>query len=277
VSGSVYHAYKAEQEKRRYQKLISALEKQQKPKGKLSKKRVPTKTVKRLFAGSGNQCAFPECGTKLVNVKGVVVADIAHIEGEKPGSPRYNPDQSNVERFGYDNLILFCPSHHRLVDNDPTTYTVEVLRGYKKEHENSDTPKLQLAIENEQADRAIIVENPERCFQSNMLHIYLNNKSKDDVHNFEVRLSWPFEGFSTGLWDRTGNYSEKWESLPREKRYAHNETVHAGNRLLIGQILVRRFDGQTGKIKYKIYADKTEPIEGEIVINKEIDKNYLGR
>ncbi len=241
-----------------------------------SKKKISTKTIKRLFASSRNKCAFLECDTDLVS-KTSVVADTAHIEGEKPGSARYNPSQSDGERFGYDNLILLCPSDHRLVDNDPTTFTVEVLKKYKQEHENSGGLELQLIIENERIEKAVVIENHERSFQSNMLYIYLDNKGYVDVHNFQITVAWPMEGFSAGIWDRTGNLSEKWESLPKEKRYAHKETVHGKEKLLVGQLLVKRFDGHTGKVIYKVYADRMKPIEDEIVITKEADKSYLGR
>lgn len=39
------------------------------------------------------------------------------------------------ERDEYANLILLCRDHHKLVDDQPNTYTAEVLHRYKGEHE----------------------------------------------------------------------------------------------------------------------------------------------
>ena len=77
-------------------------------------------------------CGFPDCTSELVSDQGVVIGEIAHIEAEKPGGPRYNENQSGEERIEYGNLILFCPTHHTLIDKDSSTYTVQVLKKFKK-------------------------------------------------------------------------------------------------------------------------------------------------
>lgn len=95
-----------------------------------------TKTIKRLFAVSGNRCAFPTCQSELVDAgTGKVIGKICHIKGSRPGSPRYDPQQSESERHGYDNLLLLCPLHHDVVDSDPESYTVERLSEIKSRYE----------------------------------------------------------------------------------------------------------------------------------------------
>lgn len=94
-------------------------------------------TIKRLFAVSGNQCAFPGCESQLVDLaSGTVTGEICHIKAKSPNGPRYDPNQTDEERHGFDNLILMCPSHHKIIDDDPTTYTVEKLLQYKTQHES---------------------------------------------------------------------------------------------------------------------------------------------
>jgi hypothetical protein len=96
----------------------------------------PTKaTVKRLFAVSGNRCAFPGCTHRLVE-GGQVIGEICHIEADNPGGPRRNPDQTDEQRQGFDNLILLCSIHHTLVDSDPGLYTIAFLSGLKQRHES---------------------------------------------------------------------------------------------------------------------------------------------
>ena len=94
------------------------------------------KAKKRLFAVSGNKCYFPKCNIPLVDLKsGIVSGEICHIKGNKPESPRYDPDQSDEERHGFNNLVLMCPLHHKIIDDDPDSYTVSRLNEIKAEHE----------------------------------------------------------------------------------------------------------------------------------------------
>ena len=90
-----------------------------------------------LYAHSGNECANPSCHTKLVYIEDNAKDDqICHIEAASPDGPRYNPNQTDDERSGYDNLILLCHKCHDMIDNNPETYTVELLKKWKKEHES---------------------------------------------------------------------------------------------------------------------------------------------
>jgi hypothetical protein len=93
-------------------------------------------TVKRLFAVSGNRCASPKCATPLVDPQsGSIVGEVCHIKGDKPEAARYDPNQSNEERHGFDNLLLMCNVHHKVIDDDESAYTVERLAEMKKDHE----------------------------------------------------------------------------------------------------------------------------------------------
>jgi len=93
-------------------------------------------TVKRLFAVSGNRCAFPGCALPLVDeASGKVTGRICHIKADSPGGPRYDPEQHNKERHGFANLVLMCPLHHDVIDSDVETYAVERLLEIKAQHE----------------------------------------------------------------------------------------------------------------------------------------------
>jgi len=93
-------------------------------------------TVKRLFAVSGNRCAFPGCTLPLVDdASGKVTGRICHIKADSSGGPRYDADQSDDERHGFANLVLMCPLHHDVIDSEVKTYTVEKLLEIKARHE----------------------------------------------------------------------------------------------------------------------------------------------
>ena len=93
------------------------------------------KTIKMLFAASGNKCAFPGCGSELVNFDaGIVLGEVCHINSASLKGPRYDPSQTESERNEHGNLIILCPNHHRLVDQDVSIFTAEYLRAIKATH-----------------------------------------------------------------------------------------------------------------------------------------------
>jgi hypothetical protein len=105
-----------------------------------------TAIIKRLFAVSGNKCAFPKCVSPLVDGE-KVVGKICHIKAQNKGGARYDPTQTAEERHGYDNLILMCGRHHDVIDDDEHAYTVEYLRQIKHKHEQTAS-----GMSNEQAE-----------------------------------------------------------------------------------------------------------------------------
>ena len=93
-------------------------------------------TIKRLFALSGNECAFPKCRLPLVDdASGKVTGRICHIKARRPGKRRYDPNQTEEERHGFGNLVLMCPIHHDVIDADEQSYTVARLQEIKAQHE----------------------------------------------------------------------------------------------------------------------------------------------
>lgn len=92
-------------------------------------------TIKRLYALSGNRCAFPDCDQLFTNPTNMInISNICHIEDAEEGG-RYNPNMTDKQRAGFENLILLCPNHH-IETNDTDIYTVESLREMKQKHES---------------------------------------------------------------------------------------------------------------------------------------------
>lgn len=97
------------------------------------------KTYNLLHAKSSNRCAFPMCKNPIT-FNQTLVGNVCHIKAAKPGGPRYDPKQTNEERHGYDNLLLMCSIHNKVVDDDEATYTVDSLKQMKADHEAESTP-----------------------------------------------------------------------------------------------------------------------------------------
>ncbi len=98
---------------------------------------ISTRDRKLLWARAGGTCAL--CKSHLTadakgNDRDVVLGEEAHIVSEEVNGPRYRPmPKSEVDTYA--NLILLCPSDHKIIDEQVTTYTEERLHALKREHE----------------------------------------------------------------------------------------------------------------------------------------------
>jgi hypothetical protein len=109
-------------------------------------------TIKKLFALSGNKCAFPSCPENLVDKNGYLIGEICHIEAAEHGGQRFNSGSNDEYRRSFENLMLLCGKHHK-VTNDIDKYTVSSLKELKSSHEASHI-KNEYAVSNDIVQQA---------------------------------------------------------------------------------------------------------------------------
>jgi len=83
-----------------------------------------------------SRCSNPQCraataGPQVDNSKALNVGVAAHITAASEGGPRYDPSLTPEQRSCAENGIWLCQNCAKLVDNDPTRYTVDLLRSWK--------------------------------------------------------------------------------------------------------------------------------------------------
>jgi len=115
------------------------------------------KTLKVLFALSGNQCAHPTCTNALIEPAteesdALVTAHICHIYAIGEGGPRGKSGLTEEELNSPENLILLCRNHHAVVDGQHETYPADLLKGWKQTHESEMQKRLSADLESVQAD-----------------------------------------------------------------------------------------------------------------------------
>lgn len=92
-----------------------------------------------LFALGKGTCYFKDCKKTVVEeVEGQqqIAVQIAHIKGANEGSARYDPGMTDKERAAFNNLVLMCTPHHKLIDGpNRGKYPAELLHEWKKNHE----------------------------------------------------------------------------------------------------------------------------------------------
>ena len=110
---------------------------------------ISDKTRKSLWAKSANRCSI--CKTKLFSEKEnsneFNIGEECHIISGRRNGPRHKPNIGTYDSF--DNLILLCRNHHKEIDELTKTYTEELLRYIKLNHEKWVQETLDNAINTE--------------------------------------------------------------------------------------------------------------------------------
>ncbi|RKZ52843.1 MAG: hypothetical protein DRR16_02455 [Candidatus Parabeggiatoa sp. nov. 3] len=107
----------------------------------MSTTKIPDKVKLRLWVQSGGRCEYKGCNDYLYK-DSLTLADmnrsyIAHIISDSPKGPRGHPTLSEKLSKDFDNLMLLCDTHHRLIDREQVEeHPVELLKAFKKEHED---------------------------------------------------------------------------------------------------------------------------------------------
>jgi hypothetical protein len=92
-----------------------------------------------LWGGAAGRCEFAGCNRPLSfhprTKETVNLAEAAHIIGFSEDGPRGERDLPEAILNDLTNLMLVCLMCHKLIDDNPSVYTVERLREMKEEHE----------------------------------------------------------------------------------------------------------------------------------------------
>lgn len=147
-------------------------------------------TTRELYLYSGNQCAFTGCTEALLQQDGNWNCEVAHIYGVKPSSARGNHNLTNEELRESSNLVLLCPNHHNKIDNKnlESTYTVDVVREIKAQHEAKFRTALNGLARIIDSTTAHVVKRPENLCA---LDGFCTNMTEDEIRE-NVALAAPF-------------------------------------------------------------------------------------
>ncbi|MDD4590351.1 MAG: HNH endonuclease signature motif containing protein [Parabacteroides sp.] len=105
---------------------------------------ITDKARKLLWGKSGNRCAI--CRVSLSVKKSdsldeTLIGEECHIISKSKQGPRYK-EKENFNYDSYENLVLLCRNHHSLIDKQCETYTTELVRKIKRNHEKWVSEKL---------------------------------------------------------------------------------------------------------------------------------------
>ena len=98
-------------------------------------------TKRRLRDNVGSRCSKPDCRVPtMAPSNNIGVA--AHICAASKGGPRDDRDMSKEKRKSIDNGIWLCQNHAKEIDNSPNDYSIELLKNWKKQAEESASREL---------------------------------------------------------------------------------------------------------------------------------------
>jgi hypothetical protein len=90
---------------------------------------LPIAVREEAFRRAGYCCCFPSCGVPL-GVNGI--GEIAFIVSPNPSGPRYDARYLKSVTSPLNNLLVLCPTHHRMIDNEPEMFPAKVLRKWNE-------------------------------------------------------------------------------------------------------------------------------------------------
>jgi len=200
-----------------------------------------TKTLRALFARSGNQCSFPNCEHPLVDEDQNFVANVCHIEDALPGG-RFNSKMTNEERRSYENLILFCYQHHKKTDNI-LKYSVQKLKDIKRHHE------AQFVVPFEIRENVIITIHHElKSIKEDTTE--LNRKADDQTFQLEEIKAMISSNFQKENRDKGGKIEEIDSILKLRDANSQRAALQ-----LLNDFKERNWDQISGPEKYKLLAN----------------------
>ncbi|WPD25038.1 MAG: hypothetical protein SD837_10840 [Candidatus Electrothrix scaldis] len=163
------------------------------------KRKYSQRTLKILFGLSGNQCAYPECTNPVIQgatekSEKIVLNEICHIYALNEDGPRGRVGLTEKELNAYENLILFCPTHHVIVDKQHESYSADLLKDWKQSHESKMQKLLSADTEKNQFINLLRSHLPTELIDQKIKdEIDLLRKSRFfqefDTINFSLKLS----------------------------------------------------------------------------------------
>lgn len=150
------------------------------------------KTRKLLWGRSGNRCSYCRCELIMeVNSSDdhSIIGDECHIIAKNLYGPRGDINVSENDLDRVHNLILLCKVHHKMVDDQPNTFTVDILKRIKTEHERWARETLKTSSAKSEGIVQIAIRLAGEDVTSLLSQAYAYDFGHDDLQNSdEVEL-----------------------------------------------------------------------------------------
>ncbi|MBU2524538.1 hypothetical protein KKG71_05075 [Patescibacteria group bacterium] len=196
----------------------------------------------------GVRCSNPACrklttGPRTDSSRIINIGVGAHITAAAEGGPRFDPHLLAEARKSPDNGIWLCQNCAKLVDNDPSRYTVEVLREWKHRAEGFALSEVE-GLATEQRVQQEITADIEISYQKlkmfserhdYLLEIKLRNLGSDPLSQYHIDLE-----FSARVLERPQENrffiqgrSNRDVSFFRATAHINGDTIYPGDTVIV--------------------------------------------
>jgi hypothetical protein len=175
----------------------------------------PRKAKQALALRAAYLCSFRGCqrptsGPSHESPNAVsMTGKAAHIHAAAPGGRRYLASMTPKERADISNGIWLCAFHADLVDKDEVTYTADLLRAMKREHEANCDQRHRDATRAGQSIHDLIAIGPDIVFCGDFLGVdqsewsfHLQDYVEGDLHALLTFIEPLRTGQLPGRWTR---------------------------------------------------------------------------
>lgn len=167
------------------------------------------KTIEIIARRAGFRCCCPDCRCVTTWAayrpeKTINVGEAAHICAASPGGPRYDSSMTVEERTSASNGIWLCGRHAKMIDDDPETYTVELLKRWKDDGE--EYARKEANNGSQISDGSCIVKTANQQYANMFTEpLFLHREEK----NTKVKLENLFVLQEFGVYVRQSEYSDR--------------------------------------------------------------------
>jgi hypothetical protein len=157
------------------------------------------------------------------------IGEAAHICAASKGGRRYDASMTPGERAGFDNAIWLCSDHAKLIDRDEVTYTADVLRAMKHDHEAACARAVRTGSSTLAA--GLFAVGPDVVCTGDLTHL--------DAGSWTVRL----RHFLIGDMHRIISFIDGFSREASENRYILSNELGDGRVLIAAPSLAKQADG----------------------------------
>ncbi len=150
----------------------------------------------------GVRCSNPSCrklttGPRAESHHIINIGVGAHITAASAGGPRFEPCLASEQRQSPENGIWLCQNCAKLIDNDSSRFTIEVLKKWKTQAEkialdeiegNSQDKILDLSSE---IEISYLKEHMQSEHHDYQLQIKLVNRGEEPINSYYVEVEMP--------------------------------------------------------------------------------------
>lgn len=97
--------------------------------------KLSAKSLKQLYASSGNHCALTHCEQVIVDQFGTLSASVMKLPQEPTNAEITTKEQAPIQWVRCHDLLLVCPDCSERIAKEPQSFPFVTLRKIKQEHE----------------------------------------------------------------------------------------------------------------------------------------------